>query len=139
MAGSLCGIWIDETGRVQTTVETEGGGREERVAALRPFAWLNAPPDPAQLSGLTLEELNGKGPFNRLVHAETLGAFNAFVRADRNGVSADVIRPLESQFFLQQRARMYHDMTFGQLRRCQLDIEVASPDGGFPNASRPDD
>jgi DNA polymerase elongation subunit (family B) len=30
-------------------------------------------------------------------------------------------------------------MAFGQLRRCQLDIEVASPDGGFPDATRPDD
>jgi DNA polymerase, archaea type len=139
MAGSLCGIWIDETGRVHTTIETEGGGREERVATLRPFAWLNANPDPAQLSGLTVEELKGEGPFNRLAHADTLAAFNAFVRGDRNGASADVIRPLESQFLLQQRERMYRDMTFGQLRRCQLDIEVASPDGGFPNASRPED
>jgi DNA polymerase elongation subunit (family B) len=30
-------------------------------------------------------------------------------------------------------------MTFGHLRRCQLDIEVASPTGGFPDATRPAD
>ena len=102
MAGSLCGVWIDETGGVRTTVETEGGGREERAVTLRPFAWLNATPDPALLAGLALEELKGEGPFNRLVHAETLAAFHGFVRGEKNGVSADVIRPLESQFLLQQ-------------------------------------
>ncbi|MGH7945805.1 MAG: DNA polymerase domain-containing protein [Opitutaceae bacterium] len=139
MAGSLCGVWIDEAGGVHTTVETDGGGREERVASLRPFAWLNGPPEPALLNGLIVEELQGGGPFSRLVHADTLAAFQAFVRAEKNGVSADVIRPLESQFLLQQRERMYRDLTFGQLRRCQLDIEVASPDGGFPDASRAED
>src|SRR5688500_11925199 len=139
MAGSLCGVWIDETGRVHTTLATEGGAREDRQATLRPFAWLNAAPDPAVLSGLTVEELKGEGPFNRLVHADTLAAFVTFTRAGKEGVSVDIIRPLESQFLLQQRERMYGDMTFAQLRRCQLDIEVASPDGGFPDASRAED
>src|SRR5687768_9268507 len=139
MAGSLFGTWADEAGSVHTTVETEGGGRESRVAGLRPFAWLNATPEPALLSPLALEELKGEGPYSRLVHAETLAAFNAFIRAEKFGVSADVIRPFESQFLLQQRERMYRDMTFGQLRRCQLDIEVASPEGGFPDASRAED
>src|SRR5215213_8858814 len=82
MAGSLCGVWVDEAGRVHTTIETENGGRQERLATLRPY---------------------------------------------------------ESQFLLQQRERLYREMTFGQLRRCQLDIEVAAPDGGFPDATRPDD
>lgn len=139
MAGSLCGVWADANGRVHTTVETENGGREERVEPLRPFAWLTATPDPAALSGFTLEDLKGEGPFNRLLHAESLGAFNAFARGDRGGGNADIIRPFESQFLLQRRERMYREMAFGQLRRCQLDIEVASADGGFPDAARPDD
>ena len=139
MAGSLCGIWVDEAGSVHTTIETGGGGRESRVAGLRPFAWLNAEPEPAVLGPLAIEELKGEGPYSRLVHADTLAAFNAFNRTEKFGLSADIIRPLESQFLLQQRERMYRDMTFGQLRRCQVDIEVASPDGGFPDASRAED
>jgi DNA polymerase elongation subunit (family B) len=139
MAGSLCGIWIDDTGRVYTTVETEGGGREERIETLRPFAWTNGAPPDVLLAGLTLESLKGEGPFNRLVHAETLDAFNEFTRGDKGSVSVDVIRPLESQFLLQRRERLYRDLTFSQLRRCQVDIEVASPDGGFPDATRADD
>ena len=142
MAGSLCGLWIDEAGGVHTTVEVEGGGRETRVAALRPFAWLglevrsNDPPIPERV---TVEPLKGEGPYNRLAHAEDLATFNAFVRVAREGGNIDVIRPIESQFLLQQRERLYREMTFGQLRRCQLDIEVASPDGGFPDASRAED
>lgn len=139
MAGSLCGVWVDESGAVHTTVETDGGGREDRVAALRPFAWLNATPDAALLGGLTLEELKGEGPYNRLVHAETLAVFNAFTRAEKPGLGVDAIRPLESQFLLQNRERLYRELSFGQLRRCQFDIEVAAPDGGFPDATRAED
>src|SRR5688500_65341 len=118
MAGSLCGVWVDGSGRVHCTVETADGGREHRVDSLRPFAWLSARPPDSALAGLSIEELKGEGPFNRLVHAETLDAFNAFVRGERSGVSAGIIRPYESQFLLQQRQRLYRDMTFSQLRRC---------------------
>src|SRR5690349_9665150 len=134
MAGSLCGIWVDEKGGVHTTVETDGGGREERVGTLRPFAWITAAPDTVVTNGMAIEDLKGEGPFNRLVHAESLAGYYGFVRNDKGTVNVDVIRPLESQFLLQQRQRMYRDMTFSQLRRCQVDIEVASPEGGFPDA-----
>ncbi|HUR57896.1 MAG TPA: 3'-5' exonuclease, partial [Opitutaceae bacterium] len=138
-AGSLCGVWIDETGRVRTTVVTAEGGREEKVETLRPFAWLNGPPPGTNIAGLTFETLQGEGPFNRLVHAEDFAGLDAFARQARESVSVDVIRPLESQFLLQQRQRLYRDLPFGALRRCQFDIEVASPAGGFPSAARPDD
>jgi DNA polymerase, archaea type len=138
-AGSLCGLWVDDAGRVFTTVSTADGGRIDRIETLRPFAWLNATPAVEALAGLTLEDLKGEGPFNRLVHAEDFKVFNAFVRSARDGIGVDVIRPIESQFLLQQRQRLYRDLTFGALRRCQFDIEVASPAGGFPDASRPDD
>jgi DNA polymerase, archaea type len=138
-AGSLCGVWVDEAGRVRTTVATADGGREEKVETLRPFAWLNDAPPETKLEGLTFETLKGEGPFNRLVHAENLDAFDAFVRQARETISVDAIRPIESQFLLQQRQRLYRDLPFGALRRCQFDIEVASPAGGFPEAARPDD
>jgi DNA polymerase elongation subunit (family B) len=46
---------------------------------------------------------------------------------------------LENQFLIQQRARLYRDLNFGQLRRCQLDIETSSADGSFSDASKPED
>ncbi|WP_414661570.1 DNA polymerase domain-containing protein [Horticoccus sp. 23ND18S-11] len=138
-AGTLCGVWVDDTGGVHTTIATADGGREHRAATLRPFAWLDAAPADATLVGVTVEDLNGEGPFRRLLHADTLDAFNGFLRNEQTGVRADAIRPLESQFLLQQRERLYRGLTFSQLRRCQFDIEVASPDGGFPDAARPGD
>lgn len=140
MTGSLCGIWVDETGRVHTTVVSADGGRETRVDSFRPFAWLNDTPPEANLHGLTLERLQGPGPFDRLVQAESLGVFENFTKTARQtSIGLDAIRPLESQFLLQHRQRLYRDLTFGQLRRCQLDIETASPGGGFPDATKPTD
>jgi len=140
MIGSLCGVWVDETGRVFTTVVAAEGGREERSEAFRPFGWLNDTPPDANLHGLTLEKLQGPGPFDRLVHAESLGVFETFTKAAKQtAIGLDVIRPLESQFLLQHRQRLYRDLSFAQLRRCQLDIETASSDGGFPDAARPGD
>src|ERR1019366_8956333 len=42
-------------------------------------------------------------------------------------------------FLLQHRLRLYRDLSFGQLRRCQLDIETGSEDGGFSDAAKPGD
>jgi DNA polymerase I len=138
-AGSLCGLWVDDTGRVHTTVATEGNGRAERIAELRPFAWLNGKPTTPVPAGITVEALRGEGPFHHLAHADAFEPLNAFLKSVADHTSADVIRPLENQFLLQQRERLYRGLTFGQLRRCQFDIEVASPEGGFPDAARPED
>ncbi len=140
MAESLCGVWVDDAGRVHTTVATADGGRATREAVLRPFAWLGGvAADGAPPAGIAVEALNGEGPFARLAHAEEIGTFDAFVRSTREGVAVDVVRPLENQFLLQQRERLYRELTFSQVRRCQLDIEVASPGGGFPDATRAED
>lgn len=140
MTGSLCGVWVDDDGRVHTTVSTDGGGRETRIESFRPFAWLNDTPPEGLLQGVTLEMLAGSGPFNRLAHADTLAAFETFAKDVRAGPTGfDAIRPLESQFLLQARQRLYRDLSFGQLRRCQLDIETASADNGFPDPTLPDD
>ncbi len=138
-APSLCGVWIDDAGSVHTTVETAGGGRRDERATFRPFAWLNGPLSGPLPADATVESLRGTGPFGHLLHAEQLDGFEAATRALPPGISADVIRPWESQFLLQRRERLYRDLSFARLRRCQLDLEVASPAGGFPDAARPDD
>ncbi len=139
MAGSLCGVWVDDTGQVHVTVATAGGGRENRIETVRPFAWLKAEPAGPLPAGITVEKLQGTGPFGWLAHGETQAEFDAFLKAENGEGRADVIRPAESQFLLQQRQRLYRELAFGELRRCQLDIEVASPAGGFPDAANPED
>src|ERR1035437_36857 len=140
MSGSLCDVWVDETGRVHTTVATPGGGRETRLETFRPFAWLNDTPPNANLHGLTLERLQGQGAFDRLGHAGNLGIYKTFLKEAKGAMDGiDAIRPLESQFLLQHRLRLYRDLHFGELRRCQLDIETMSEDGSFSDAAKPGD
>ncbi|HEY9248249.1 MAG TPA: DNA polymerase domain-containing protein, partial [Rariglobus sp.] len=137
-AESLCGVWVDDDGRVHLSVAGADGARSERTASLRPFAWLNAPAvTPAD--GVTVEPLAGEGPFNLLAHAETLAGFDAFMKTARETGDVDAVRPLESQFLLQNRARLFRDLGFSQLRRCQLDIETASSDGEFSDAAKAGD
>lgn len=140
MSGSLCGVWVDETGRVHTTVTTADGGRETKEENFRPFSWLNDTPPNANLHGIVLEKLAGPGPFDRLVHADNLGLYETFLKEAKAAMDGiDSIRPLESQFLLQHRQRLYRDLHFGQLRRCQLDIETASASGDFSDATQPGD
>jgi len=136
--GALCGVWIDASGVAHLAVAQPDGRREERAAAFRPFAWLtDLPVDPA-IEGLHIERLRGEGAFTRLAQADALATIDLLQEAMGRGGS-DAVRPLESQFLLQQRARLYADLHFSQLRRCQLDIETASGDGHFSDAARPDD
>ncbi|CAM2864033.1 DNA polymerase domain-containing protein [Rariglobus hedericola] len=138
MSESLCGVWVDDDGVVHLSVAGADGSRATRTEVLRPFAWLNekvtAPAD-----GVVIEPLKGEGPFNRLAQADSLAAFETFASAARETGGFDAVRPLESQFLLQQRARLFRDLSFTQLRRCQLDIETGSSDGEFSDATKPED
>ncbi|MGD1032209.1 MAG: DNA polymerase domain-containing protein [Opitutaceae bacterium] len=139
VAGSLCGVWIDGEGRVHTTVATAEGGREDRIESFRPFAWLAGSEVDPGLPGLKVEALRGEGAFGWLVHADTLEDYDAFLQRARDSGGTDAVRPIESQYLIQARARLYRGLGFGHLRRCQLDIETSSADGSFSNAARPGD
>ncbi|MCB1453990.1 MAG: ribonuclease H-like domain-containing protein, partial [Rhizobiaceae bacterium] len=79
------------------------------------------------------------GAYTLLAHGESLENFQGFLKLARDEGGIDVLRPWESQFLLQSRARLYADLNFSDLRRCQLDIETASADGGFSDARNPGD
>jgi DNA polymerase, archaea type len=135
--GALCGLWIGEDGRAHVARATAAGGRAEAVEEFRPFAWtteLTAHP------GVAFEPLAGDGPFRHLAHAESVPVFEEFLKAVPEGGRLDHLRPYESQWLLQRRARLHDGLPFSALRRCQLDIETASSEpGGFSDAKRPDD
>src|SRR5262245_24944448 len=135
MSGALCGLWVDEEGRVHTAVETAEGGRETRVESFRPFAWL-AEGAFVEGEGVAIERLSGEGFFTALAQAESLARFEAWQDAAKaaGAKGIDVIRPLESQYLLQSRRRLFAELPFGRLRRCQLDIETGSEDGTFSDA-----
>ena len=139
MDGTLCGVWIDGQGKARASLAGSDGGREERVLPFEPFAWLASNPFTAPLAGVQFDRLKGDAALTTLARASSLDAFEDLVKAARDRVAIDVIRPLESQFLLQHRARLYADMAFARLRRCQVDIETGSGDGGFSDPARPDD
>ena len=139
MDGTICGVWIDGDGRARVSLATPDGGREEREYPFEPFAWLSAPPLDEAVSGVRFDSLAGDAALGTLARASSLDAFDGFVRMARESGALDIIRPLESQFLLQHRARLYADLTFARLRRCQVDIETGSSDGGFSNAENPGD
>jgi DNA polymerase elongation subunit (family B) len=139
MDGTLCGVWIDGGGRARASVEAEGGARREETLPFEPFAWLSSNPFSGPVAGVEFERLGGTAALGTLARASSLEAFDAFVKAARDHVAVDAIRPLESQFLLQRRARLFGDMSFTGLRRCQVDIETGSADGGFSDAANPGD
>jgi DNA polymerase I len=139
MDGTLCGVWIDGEGRARVSVASPDGGREERLVPFEPFAWLASAPPGDPVAGVEFERLGGNAALGTLARARSLEAFDGLIKATRGSTAVDAIRPLESQFLLQHRARLFGDMAFAKLRRCQVDIETGSADGGFSDASRPED
>jgi len=136
-ADTLVGLWIDDAGKVHGCHATPAGGREERTEDFKPFAWLGAE-TPHQ--GVSFERLKGEGAFAWLAHAESLAVFEDFFKAVREGAAIDVLKPYESQWLLQKRARLFAGLKFSQLRRCQLDIETGAAEAGaFSDAKNPGD
>ena len=132
MSETLCGLWINDAGTVHTSVATPTGGRQEQTEAFRPFAWLGSA---GEYEGVQLERLKGEGVFHWLAHAESLAVFEVFFKNVREGAAVDVLKPYESQWLLQKRARLYAGLPFADLRRCQLDIETGAADpGAFSDA-----
>jgi DNA polymerase I len=139
MDGTLCGVWIDGDGRARVSVATADEGRREETMPFEPFAWLGSNPFDGPIAGVQIEDLKGNAALGVLARASSLEAFDGFVKTARESVAVDSIRPLESQFLLQGRARLFGAMGFAKLRRCQVDIETGSADGAFSDATRPDD
>ena len=139
LRGNLCGLWVDEGGVVHLCHATPEGGRAvRRSTSYRPFAWLRSGTALAATPGVVVEPLAGTGAFARLAHVDSPDLLEV-VEAMVGKGNSDVLRPWESQFLLQQRARLYADVPFGRLRRCQLDIETAAVAGQFSDAQQPED
>ena len=127
MTESLCGLWVDDDGRAWVCAAQPDGSRQVREEKLRPFAWVS---EAAPAEGIAIETLSGEGLFKHLIHADTLEQFEAYLKAAPDGAQRDVLKPYESQWLVQRRARLYEDLPFSRLRRCQLDIETGAAEAG---------
>ncbi|PTY07230.1 DNA polymerase [Opitutaceae bacterium EW11] len=137
---TLCGVWVDTQGHAHLSVATPDGRREDRSEPFRPFLWATDAAELPGVEGVSVERLSGDATFTRLVHADGPAPWERLTAAARDGSGLDVVRPLESQYLLQARRRLFGDLGFHQLRRCQLDIETAaSSEGAFSNPNNPED
>ena len=134
---TICGIWIDRTGEVHLSIRSDNNKRKENVQSWSPFAWADSLP----LSGKVSEErLGSDAPFRHLLKFESIDDFRDITQNPQRGFATEIIRPLESQYLLSQKERLYTEMGFSDLRRCQCDIETAcSVSGGFNNPKRKED
>ncbi len=137
-AQALCGVWVDGDGVVWTT-RNDGGNRIESSEPGHWFAWLGGEPDSPLPTELTVSELAGTAAFNRLIETASLSEHQATIRSLRGKVAVDSVTPLESQYLLRTRQRLFAEVKFNELRRCQLDIETASSDGDFSDPLKPED
>ena len=103
MTESLCGVWVDDVGIVHVCLATPEGARVEKTDVLRPFAWLNGHPASVPVA-IKLEDLSGAAPYARLAHAQTLEAYESFIKSAKATVGVDAVRPLENQFHHQPTA-----------------------------------
>lgn len=130
----ICGLHIDDNTRVHLCLATEDGGRREVVeTGFRPFLWTTGVPLADGMEDLPLE---GAGPFNHLLLFDDVAVYQQANR-DRS-LESENQRPLEAQYLMQNRLRMFDGMTFARLRRCQLKIEVEA-EGEAPDPMNKED
>lgn len=137
-AQPLCGVWVDREGTVWTS-RASPAGRVESSERGRWFAWLAHKPDEVLDDQIELTALAGPGAFTVLAETEILAAHTTMVKQLRGKLPVDTVTPLESQYLLQSRQRLFADVKFSELRRCQLDIETASSGGDFSDPTKPGD
>jgi len=138
-AGALAGLWVDRAGVAHLARLAGDGPRSTEEAPLRPFAWLTGRPAEEALDEVELTALSGEGAYPWLARAQTWTAHENLLRAARGTVGIDVVKPAESMYLLETRQRLFADVPFGDLRRCQLDIETASTSYVFSDARNPED
>jgi DNA polymerase elongation subunit (family B) len=118
----ICGLHISDDARVHLCIHTEDGGRRELVEdGFRPFLWAKNVPVAEGMEAVALE---GSGPFRHLLLFDSVAVYTEAAR-DRS-LETENQRPLEAQYLMQSRRRLFEGMTFVDLRRCQLKIEVDS-------------
>jgi DNA polymerase elongation subunit (family B) len=136
-ARSICGLWVSPEGRVHLSLADADGGRREEAAVLLPFCW--AVPEAAEGAlpeGVEMVEAKGPGRFNRLLRFSDWRSFRAFVGEGREA-GVEYVRSMESQYLIGAGETLFEGMRWGDLRRCQCDIETAcSVAGGFSQARR---
>lgn len=133
----ICGVHVDEAGTVWLCHATGDARTETADGHLNAFVWADSG---AGCVGASVERLEGAAPLGFLWRFEQVEDYYNLLRLKPKPAALEYVRQLEGHFMLQNRLRMFDGLRFGQLRRCQLDIETAcSVPGGFSSPKRKED
>ncbi|GHC00055.1 DNA polymerase II [Cerasicoccus arenae] len=129
----MTGVWVAADGQAHAAMADGNGPRQDNAETFSPYLWLSADAPGA-------ETLDGDGAFAWRKTFSLPSELTEFVKANRSEMKAEWLRPLEHQYLLASGKRLFHGMTFSQVRRLQLDIETHSEEPGvFPNARKKND
>lgn len=133
---SICGLWAGPEGRVYLSLQ-EGTHRREISVPFMPYLWLEEKLLPREVES---EKLSGDAPLNRLMRFMDIEQYRKFLNIYGKSGDIENIDSLENQYLLENHQRLFSEMHFNELRRCQCDIETGcSISGGFSDAHRPED
>ena len=134
---TICGIWVDRMGKVHLSIRWGENKRKEKIYPYFPFVWADSFPSSGNIRK---ERLKSDAQFRYLLNFESIEEFYDIAHNRQKGLETEIIKPLESQYLLAQKERLYAEMSFNDLRRCQCDIETAcSISGGFSNSKLKED
>lgn len=124
-SAALVGIWVDREGVAHVARRETGGAPTETLTeSFEPFAWARESAPPGSIKS---EPLSGTGALSHLWHFTDPESYYEALR-DRS-YALDTVRPLEHQWLLARRKQLFDGLTFPELRRCQLTIEIAESKG----------
>lgn len=138
---NICGVWVDPDGGAWVSEAVEGGGRRERkFADFKPFAWTVSDADfPNHTDLRKSDDARVYAPLDRQLWFDSVAQADKYMARRPKSLPFYRISSAENQFLTARNLHLFADMRFGDLRRMELDIEVFSEDGSFPNASRAGD
>lgn len=118
----LAGIFVDREGDVHGVRAAPDRSREKfSLDPLTPFAWATGLPATGKFDE---ERLTGGLPYQHRLLFDSVREWRDFTRSRNSGYAIEAPRPLEHQFLLEQRARLFTGLTFDDLRRAQIAVRV---------------
>ena len=138
---SICGVWVDADSAAHVLSRGAGGKYDYKTYPFKPFLWLSSdtPADPLFESVHNLDASGLENPeLTKIAIFKDASDYSKYLKIRPKYLPTEKIANLENQFLMQNRARMYKNMRFSELKRMQLDIETSS-EYGFPNPDRAGD
>ncbi len=136
----ICGIFAENNGNIHLSIAKEDGSRESICENFKPFAWSCVNAEHSDFLDLQKPpERSVYTPFDRLFFFENAAKADSYAKSREKSLPFFRISSVENQFLTAKNLRMFAEIRFDEIRRLQLDIEVASQDESFPNANRVED